>query len=89
VFVHLASQSKLPRLHKLWLAPFYLHRRFIEKIDAIGDAAAQGKPGRIVAKMNALTDEALMLALVRAGQKGVKVDLIVRGACMLPAGCRA
>ena len=85
VFVHLASQSKLPRLHKLWLAPFYLHRRFIEKIDAIGDAAAQGKPGRIVAKMNALTDEALMLALVRAGQKGVKVDLIVRGACMLPA----
>jgi polyphosphate kinase len=35
--------------------------------------------------MNALTDEALMLALVRAGQCGVKIDLIVRGACMLPA----
>ena len=85
LFVHLASQSRLPRLHKLWLAPFYLHRRLIEKIDAIAEAAAQGKPGRIVAKMNALTDEALMLALVRAGQQGVKVDLIVRGACMLPA----
>jgi polyphosphate kinase len=27
VFVHLASQSRLPKLHKLWLAPFYLHRR--------------------------------------------------------------
>jgi polyphosphate kinase len=51
----------------------------------LAEAAAQGKPGRIVAKMNALTDEALMLALVRAGQKGAKVDLIVRGACMLPA----
>jgi polyphosphate kinase len=35
--------------------------------------------------MNALTDEDLMLALVRAGQRGVKIDLIVRGACMLPA----
>jgi polyphosphate kinase len=38
-----------------------------------------------VAKMNALTDEDLMLALVKAGQRGVKIDLIVRGACMLPA----
>ncbi|MCJ0763041.1 polyphosphate kinase 1 [Variovorax terrae] len=85
VFVHLASQSRLPRLNRLWLAPFHLHRKLIEKIDALGAAAAQGQPARIVAKMNALTDEALMLALVRAGQRGVKIDLIVRGACMLPA----
>ncbi|MBX3587694.1 MAG: polyphosphate kinase 1 [Ramlibacter sp.] len=85
LFVHLASQSRLPRLHKLWLAPFYLHKRLIEKIDALAAAAAQGQGARIVAKMNALTDEALMNALVRAGQQGVKIDLIVRGACMLPA----
>ncbi|MGB4116162.1 MAG: polyphosphate kinase 1 [Polaromonas sp.] len=85
VFVHLASQSRLPKLHHLLLAPFQLQRKLIEKIDALGDAAAHGKDTRIVAKMNALTDEALMLALVRAGQRGVKIDLIVRGACMLPA----
>jgi polyphosphate kinase len=85
VFVHLASQSRLPKLHHLLLAPFQLQRKLIEKIDALGDAAAAGKDTRIVAKMNALTDEALMLALVRAGQRGVKIDLIVRGACMLPA----
>ena len=85
VFVHLASQSKLPKLHHLMLAPFYLQRKLIEKIDALGDASAKGQHTRIVAKMNALTDEALMLALVRAGQRGVKIDLIVRGACMLPA----
>jgi len=85
VFFHLASQSRLPRLHKLWLAPFQLHRKLIERIEAIGQAAAQGKEGRIVAKMNALTDEALMLALVDAARKGVKIDLVVRGACMLPA----
>lgn len=85
VFVHLASQSRLPKLHHLLLAPFQLHRKLIEKVDALGDAALQGKDTRIVAKMNALTDEDLMLALVRAGQRGVKIDLIVRGACMLPA----
>ena len=85
VFVHLASQSRLPKLNHLWLAPFHLQRKLVEKIDALGDAALAGKDARIVAKMNALTDEALMLALVRAGQRGVRIDLIVRGACMLPA----
>lgn len=86
VFLHLASQSRLPKLQRLWVAPFQLQRKFIESIDAVGAAAAQGQPARIVAKMNALTDEAVMLALVRAGQRGAQIDLIVRGACMLPAG---
>lgn len=85
VFVHLASQSRLPKLNHLLLAPFQLQRKLIEKIDLAGEAAAKGKDSRIVVKMNALTDEALMLALVGAGQQGVKIDLIVRGACMLPA----
>ena len=85
VFVHLASHSRLPKLNHLLLAPFQLQRKLIEKIDARGEAAATGKDTRIVAKMNALTDEALMRALVKAGQQGVKIDLIVRGACMLPA----
>jgi polyphosphate kinase len=85
VFVHLASQSRLPKLNLLLLAPFQLQRKLVEKIDALGEASLLGKDTRIVAKMNALTDEDLMLALVRAGQRGVKIDLIVRGACMLPA----
>jgi polyphosphate kinase len=85
VFVHLASQSRLPKLNHLWLAPFQLQKKLVEKIDMLAEAATRGKPARIVAKMNALTDEALMQALVHAGQCGVKIDLIVRGACMLPA----
>ena len=85
VFVHLAGQSRLPKLHHLLLAPFQLQRKLIEKINALGDAALQGKDTRVVAKMNALTDENLISALVNAGQRGVKIDLIVRGACMLPA----
>ncbi|MDP3699610.1 MAG: polyphosphate kinase 1 [Hylemonella sp.] len=85
VFVHLAGQSRLPRLKHLWVAPFQLHRKLLEKIEGLGAAAASGQPARIVAKMNALTDEALIRALIAAGQQGVKIDLIVRGACMLPA----
>jgi polyphosphate kinase len=75
----------LPRLRKLWFAPFHLHRNMIARIDALGTAASRGKDTRIVAKMNSLTDEALIHSLMRAGRKGVKIDLIVRGACMLPA----
>jgi polyphosphate kinase len=85
VFVHLASQTKLPKMSKLWVAPFHLHDHLLEKIAAIGLAAAQGVSGRIVLKMNALTDEALVQALILAGSQGTKIDLIVRGACILPA----
>lgn len=85
VFVHMAGQSRPAKLNRMWLAPFDLHRNLVARIDALGIAAAAGEPTRIVAKMNALTDEDLIAALVRAGQKGVKIDLIVRGACTLPA----
>ena len=85
VFVQLASQSKLPRLGRIWLAPFDLHRNFMGKIGAMAAAAAAGRPARIVAKMNALTDEAIVHALIAAGRAGVQIDLLVRGACTLPA----
>lgn len=85
VFVHLASQSKLPKLQKLWMAPFHLQNRLMEKIKALGAEAAKGIPTRIVAKMNSLTDEALIQCLIRVAQQGVEIDLIVRGACTLPA----
>jgi polyphosphate kinase len=85
IFFHLASQSRLPRLRKLVLAPVQMHRKMVDMIDALGAAAASGTDTRLIAKMNALTDEGLMRALIKAGQQGVKIDLIVRGACMLPA----
>jgi polyphosphate kinase len=85
VFVHLASHSRVPKFNRLLMAPFQLHGKLLEKIESLGQAALQGKDSRIVIKTNALTDEDLMLALLKAGQCGVKIDLIVRGACMLPA----
>ena len=85
VFVHLTGQNRLPRLQRLWLAPFQLHKKLIEKIAALAEAAKAGQRTRLIAKMNSLTDEALIHALIDAGRAGVSIDLIVRGACMLPA----
>ena len=86
LFVHLASPSRLGKMNKLWAAPFLLQKNMVQKIEAVGAAAAKGLPARIVAKMNSLTDPVLIHALISAGQKGAQIDLIVRGACMLPAG---
>ena len=85
VFQHLASQNRITGLNSLVVAPFQLHRRMIEHVHAVTAAARAGKPARIVLKMNALTDEPLALALAEAGRAGAKVDLIVRGACVVPA----
>ena len=58
----------------------------LEHIEQVAQAARAGKPARIVAKLNALTDPTLIEALVRAGQAGAHIRLIVRGACMLRPG---
>ena len=86
LFVHLASQNPLPRMHRLCVAPFHLHARMLRSISDTHKAAVRGDDARIVLKMNALTDEPLIEALMEAAQAGVRIDLIVRGACMLPAG---
>lgn len=85
VFVHIAGQSRLPHMAQLLVAPFHLQKAMLERVDAMVSAAAAGEPARIIVKTNALTDEQLVRALLRAGQLGVRIDLIVRGACILPA----
>ena len=85
VFNLLANQSKIPRLNKLMIAPFHLQRNLIDKVEKTAEKAKQGVESRIILKMNTLTDEKLMEALVKASQAGVQIDLIIRGACMLPA----
>jgi polyphosphate kinase len=88
LFRHIASQVKLPRMQKLLVAPFNLHKQMLTKIRAAELAAKAGKPARIILKMNALTDEMLVKALVRAGRAGVEIDLILRGACILPVDAK-
>jgi polyphosphate kinase len=86
VFQQLASLGKMRPLKHLLQAPFTLHRRTLQHIEAVAGAAQRGEPARIVAKVNGLTDAALIEALIRAARAGADIDLIVRGACMLPPG---
>ena len=88
VFMHLTSLTKVERLQLLWLAPFTLHRNVLAALAGEVAMVKAGKPARVIAKMNALTDEATILALYAASQAGVKVDLIVRGACALRPGVK-
>ena len=86
VFRHLASLNPLDHTKRLLVAPFDLQSTLVELIQKVAGAARAGRPARIVAKFNALTDPVLIEALVAAGQAGAEIDLIVRGACMLPPG---
>jgi len=86
VFRHITSLSKSGRMKRLMLAPFTMHRRIVELIRRETRNAKEGKPARIKAKMNALTDEGVIRALQAASQAGVEIDLIVRGACALRPG---
>ena len=85
VFTQLASQTRINKLNHLWLAPFRLQEQLIDMVEKVTKACVLGSPGRIILKMNSLTDEKLARQLVHASQRGVDIDLIVRGACILPS----
>jgi polyphosphate kinase len=86
VFQQLASLGRTRPLHCLLQAPFTLHRQMLAHIHKVAQAAAAHLPARIVVKINALTDVPLIEALIGAAHAGAMIDLIVRGACMLPPG---
>jgi len=73
---------------KLLAAPFELHARTLALIERETENARRKLPARIIAKMNALVDPAVIAALCRASQAGVRVDLIVRGICCLRPGVK-
>jgi polyphosphate kinase len=71
---------------RLVVAPMDYHRWVLSMIERETANAAEGKPARIVAKMNALVDAAVIGALYAASAAGVKIDLMVRGVCCLVPG---
>ncbi len=86
IFLQLTGLTRIPRLRKLLHAPFSLHQALLAKIERECAHAAAGKPARIIAKLNALTEPTLIQALYRASRAGVDIDLIVRGVCCLRPG---
>ena len=86
VFMQLTGLGKASKLHHLWQAPFHLHTRVIKAIEQESKHAAEGKPAKIIAKLNQLTEPKVITALYNASQVGVEIDLIVRGVCTLRPG---
>ena len=83
IFLQLSSMGKASKMEALLYAPFTLHKGMVKRIRTEKEHAEQGRPGRIIAKMNALYDEELVNELYAASQAGVQIDLIVRGVCQL------
>ncbi len=75
-----------PVFHRLLVARFNLMPELNRLIDHEIELAKSGKQGRIILKMNALQDPAMIERLYEASQAGVKIDLIVRGICCLIPG---
>ena len=86
VFNMLSGYSEPLSWNELVLAPIWLRTRFMRLIARETKHAREGKPARIVAKMNSLCDEGIIAALYEASAAGVKIELIVRGICCLKVG---
>ncbi len=86
LFNYLTGYCELPHWRKLVVAPSRMQTFMIEKIHAEIEHQKAGKNGRIIAKINGLLEPAVVQALYRASQAGVKIDLICRGICALRPG---
>jgi polyphosphate kinase len=86
LFNFLTGFSRQRHYRKLIIAPGDMRDRFLALIERERAHARQGRPARLIAKMNALADPAMVSALYAASQAGVEIDLIVRGICCLRPG---
>jgi polyphosphate kinase len=86
IFMQLTSLGKVSKLNKLLQSPFTLHHGLLKLIEREIENANQGKPAKIIIKVNAVVEEQAIQALYRASQAGVNVQLIVRGVCSLRPG---
>jgi len=88
VFSFLTAYAEHPNYAPLLVAPLDLAEHCLALINREAEHARRGLPARIIAKMNALLDKNIIMALYRASQAGVEIDLVVRGMCALRPGVR-
>jgi polyphosphate kinase len=86
LFNYLTGYARPVSFRKLLVAPVNLRERLLELVEREITQQRQGRDGHLVFKVNALVDEAMIQAIVRAAQAGVRVDLLVRGICCLRPG---
>jgi polyphosphate kinase len=88
VFNYLTAYSERSSYHPLFVAPVNLGKSCLSLIERETAHARKGRPAFLIAKVNALQDEKTIHALYEASQAGVRIELIVRGACALRPGVR-
>lgn len=86
LFNLLTGYTRPQHFRHLLIAPTNLRDGLIESIRREAEHALEGRPGRVIAKLNSLVDPLLIDELYTASQAGVEIDLIVRGICCLQPG---
>ncbi|WP_186576777.1 RNA degradosome polyphosphate kinase [Aquibacillus kalidii] len=87
-FNYLSGYTEKPTFHHISMAPYDIRKDFLAYIDQEISFHRKYGNGRIVAKMNSLTDKPLIKKFYEASQAGVEIDLIVRGICCLRPGIK-
>ena len=85
-FNFVAGYSELPNYERIVVSPFGISMMIVKKIDEQIERQMTHQDGYIFLKVNALTSKLIIDKLYEASQKGVKIQLIVRGACVLKVG---
>ncbi len=88
LFNFLTAYKQDDEFEKLLVAPINLRERMLEMIERETEHAKNGRFARIIAKFNRLADPQIIRALYEASNAGVKIDLIIRGVCMLRPGVK-
>lgn len=86
LFNYLTGFSRQTEYRRLIVAPVNMRDRLIGFIEREIHHHQAGRPARIIAKINSLTDTKIIRKLYEASQAGVPIDLIVRGVCSLRPG---
>ena len=86
LFMEITGLGQPTRLNKLFQSPFTLHKMLLNNIEREMAHVQAGGEGHVIAKMNSLIEPTIIQKLYEASQAGVKIDLIVRGMCVLKPG---
>ncbi|MGG1593077.1 polyphosphate kinase [Terribacillus saccharophilus] len=87
-FNYLSGYTEKPTFHHLSVAPFDIRSDIISMIDEEIRLHKRHGNGRIIMKMNSITDKPIIQKLYEASIAGVQIDLIIRGICCLRPGIK-
>lgn len=85
-FNYLSGYMDKPKYNHLVIAPYDIQEEFIQLIEEEIEIHKKHGNGRIIAKMNSLTDKRLIMKFYEASNAGVQIDCIIRGICCMKPG---